>query len=542
MRQQKIIHQLKKLFITLAIIANINVTLATTVNVSSIDAMQAAINVAAAGDTIILANGTYLTNTFNISTNNITVKSATPGGVYLNGSNAITISGDHITFSGFQFTAGTITTKMIAVRGNYNTLTQLNFNGYTATHMINIYGQYNVISYCNFQNKPALDLTTHGGTGDMVQIIPDPTIIGYNTIRYCSFQHMPGMGGDYGNECIRIGDSQYATYISRTVVEYCYFEDTGDGDSEAISVKSRENCLRFNTMVNNPDAMFAFRNGDNNIAYSNFFINSGGIRCKQANNIYCYNNYFQRSGNAANSFPPVSLEYFGAGYGNNFNFIHNTFYKCTASLIDTGLTNCTWANNIFDSDSSTIFSGTTSGQIFAGNMYQGIPGLPISSGIIEAEPLLMLNAKGYVGLSATSPAIGAADINYPAILNITALNNDPTILLDIEGQPRPAALSLKDIGCDQYSAAPVVHHPLSIEDAGPCYLSGYSWSGAVSTVWEDPLNWIPGVLPDSTSKVIIPSGLSLYPEIHTAPIIHSIHIKPGAAVTITPGHHLTILQ
>lgn len=523
-------------------ISNVTVALGATVYVSSIAAMQQAINNAAAGDTIILANGTYLNNTFNISTNNITVKAATPGGVFLNGANAITISGNYTTFSGFQFTSGNIATKMIALRGDHNTLTQLNFNGYSATHMINIYGRYNLLTYSNFQNKPALDLTSHGGTGDMVQIIPDSTIIGYNTIRYCSFQHMPGLGGDYGNECIRIGDSQYATFVSGTVVEYCYFEDTGDGDSEAISVKSRENCLRFNTMVNNPDAMFAFRNGDNNVAYNNFFINSGGIRCKQANNIFCYNNYFQQSGMDANSFPPVSLEYFGPGYGNNFNFIHNTFYKCAASVISTGLTNCSWANNIFYSDASTILSGTTNGQLFYGNIYQGALGLSVASGMNAIDPLLQLNAKGYAGLSVTSPAIGAAVAGYPAILNLAGLNNDPAILFDIEGQLRPAAVNLKDVGCDQFSGEPVLHHPLSIENVGPCYLSGFSWSGAVSSIWENPLNWIPGELPDSTSKVIIPSDLLRYPVIHSDPVIFSLNVKPGAAVTITDGYNLTILH
>jgi hypothetical protein len=42
-------------------------------------------------------------------------------------------------------------------------------------------------------------------------------------------------------------------------------------------------------MYNNPNAMFAFRNGDYNVAYSNFFIKSGGLRFKQSNNIFCYN-------------------------------------------------------------------------------------------------------------------------------------------------------------------------------------------------------------------------------------------------------------
>ena len=459
-----------------ALLGLYNFAYAQHVTVSSISALQTAVNTASAGDTIVLTNGTYLNNTLTINSSNITIKAQTSGGVFLNGTNAIIINGNFVLFSGFQFTSGIITGNAITVNGNNNTLSQLNFNGYDAGHMIIISGQTNLVSYCNFQNKPAPNLVNHGGTGDMIQIIPNASTPGYNTIRYCSFKHMPGFGGDFGNECIRIGDGAYSTYISRTVVEFCYFEDTGNGDSEAISVKSRENCLRFNTMFNNPNAMFSFRNGNNNVAYSNFFIKSGGIRCKESNTIFCYNNYFQESGYYQNSsLPgsgtnPIKFEYFGIGYGNSFNIIHNTFYKCLNSNIDTGLTNCTWANNIFYSDTTTIFSGSANGQNFAGNIYQGTLGFSIASGMNNINPLLVLNTYNYYGLSSSSPAIGASSAIYPSILNIVGLNNDPTILLDIEAQSRPATITLKDVGCDQYASGAIGNYPLDSCQTGPFYL------------------------------------------------------------------------
>ncbi|MDR3706636.1 MAG: chondroitinase-B domain-containing protein [Paludibacteraceae bacterium] len=471
----------KKSILSIALTLWMGATMANTTTVASVAALQSAINSASVGDTVVLANGTYQNNTLTISIKRIHVQAATPGGVYLNGTNAITITADSVTFSGFQFTSGTITGNAIAVKGNYNTLTQLNFNGYSAAHMIVLSGRSNLLAYSNFQNKPALNMVTQGGTGDMVQIIPNDTMAGYNTIRYCSFQHMPGVGGDYGNECIRIGDGKYSTFVSRTVVEYCFFEDTGNGDSEAISVKSRENCLRYNTMLDNPDAMFSFRNGDSNLAYGNFFIRSGGIRCKQANNIYCYNNYFQTSGTTKSSSPPVYFEYYGTGYGSNFNCIHNTFYKCAAAVIDTALTACTWANNIFYSDSTTIFSGTTSGQTFAGNIYQGTLGLSITSGMNDLNPLLTLNAAGYYGLSATSPAIAASSAGYPAVINLTGLNNDPDILLDIAGKSRPSSATLKDVGCEQYAGTSGSIHPLALTDVGPSYLDTTNTAVSLAT-------------------------------------------------------------
>lgn len=473
------IHKLKVTCLRLLYVAMALVALplqAATITAISIADLQNKINAANPGDIINLANGHYNNTTLNIAKNGITVQAATSGGVYLDGTDAITISGNTISFSGFQFVSGTNAgANVVTVTGNTNTITQLNFNGYSASKMIQISGLNNTVSYCNFQNKPTDITATKGGDGDMLQIIPNATNPGNNVIRYCSFLHMPGGGGDWGNECIRIGDGAYSLMISRTVVEYCYFEDTGAGDSEAISVKSRENILRYNTMNNNPDAMFAFRNGDNNVAYGNFFIKSGGIRCKQANNIFCYNNYFegagtnQTSGLAGGGTAPVFLEYYGAGYGDNFNFIHNTFYGCTANIIETPLTNCTWANNIFYKSSPSIFSGTTSGQSFAGNIYNlSTVGLTIPSGMTNSDPKLVLNTDGYYGLSATSAGINGASATFPKMLFITGID---TLLMDIQGQVRPAVRAQRDVGCEEYNATgTVTNKPLSLANVGPGYL------------------------------------------------------------------------
>ncbi|MCX6136398.1 MAG: hypothetical protein NTV54_02755, partial [Ignavibacteriales bacterium] len=208
---------------------------ATEVHVSSIAALQSAINSASAGDILVLDNGTYRDNNLMIGTSNIIVKAATPGGVSLNGTNAITISGNNVTFGGFQFTSGSIPGIVMTLSGNYDTLTQLNFNGYSAQKYINLQGQYDVVTFCNFENKPST-----APIGNLIHIAPDATTPRYAKISYCSFRNMPGAGGDNGNECIRISNGATSTYVCRTVVEHCYFENTGPGDSEVISVKCRE--------------------------------------------------------------------------------------------------------------------------------------------------------------------------------------------------------------------------------------------------------------------------------------------------------------
>jgi hypothetical protein len=435
------------------------------INVSSIATLQTAINGANAGDIIILADGAYSNNTFNVSKSSITVKAATPGGVFLNGTNAITISGSNVSFSGFQFTSGTITGNVITVTGDNNTLTQLNFNGYSAQKMIvlDAAGQNNTISYCNFENKPI------GATpGNLIHIDPHPTLPGNHKIRYCSFQNMPGAGGDNGNECIRISNGATSTYVSKTIVEYNYFTNTGAGDSEVISVKCRENVLRYNTMVDNQQANFCFRNGDNNVAYGNFFKNSGGIRVKEANNIYCYNNYFENCGDGSIT-APVKYVYVSPNL-NNINFIHNTFIDGTPIELDTA-TNNTWANNIFKKTSGNIFSGPTSGKTFVGNIYNGTLGVTISSGMTNTNPQLVINSDGYYGLSATSP-VNNASAGYPAILDIASIDDDPTLLLDISGQARPATVTLKDVGADEYTTGTTTNHPMVLSEVGPSFLGG----------------------------------------------------------------------
>lgn len=460
---------------------------AATINVSSASALQTAINNANAGDIIILANGTYLNSTLSISTSNITVKAATPGGVFWNsdsspanpansGVDRITISGDFITFSGFQFTAGDIGTGIIVqVTGDHNVLTQLNFSSYFAQKYIRIKdgSQYNEVTYCNIEKKPAA-----AASGCTIQINLSATVPGYHKIRYCSFQNFFGTGADFGNEPIRIGLSTENDYNSRSIVEYCYFNNTGLGDSESISIKSKENAIRFCTFTNQQNAMLTFRNGDNNIAYSNFFINAGGIRVKEANNIYCYNNYFFNSG-VGSSANAVSLQYVapvGLRISNlvNINFIHNTFVNSgTIDLGGVGATTNTWANSIFLNSSGSIFINENTGTTWLGNIYQGSLGFSISSGMTNTNPFLELNSDNYYGLSSSSP-INNASASYPAILDIdgVTIDDDPTLLLDISGQARPATKILKDVGCDEYTTGTTTNRPLVVTEVGPSYLGG----------------------------------------------------------------------
>ena len=453
---------------------------AATINVSSISDLKTALKNSRSGDVIVLADGTYFDTTLDIDKNNITVKSATPGGVFFNGTNDININGNFIVFSGFQFTSGDIGSNIvIEVYGNNNLLTQLNFSGYFAKKYIEIKAgtRYNQISYSNIEKKPAAAII-----GCTIQISTSPTVPGYHKIRYCSFKDFDGLGGDYGNEPIRIGLGAEYLNVSKTIVENCYFNNTGLGDSESVSIKCQENVIRFCTFTNQQNAMLVFRNGDNNVAYSNFFINAGGIRVKEANTIFCYNNYFENSIDAisydyvAPLVPPTVLSPRTSNL-DNINFIHNTFYNCeNIDLGGIGPVNNTWANNIFFKTSGSIFLNPNTGTTWIGNIRQGSLGISIPSGITNSNPLLVTNADGYKVLSASSPAIDASSPGYPAILDIADIDDDPNILFTISGKSRPTAISLKDVGCDEFTTGVTTNHPLDVTEVGPSYMDHSSLS------------------------------------------------------------------
>jgi uncharacterized repeat protein (TIGR01451 family) len=61
----------------------------------------------------------------------------------------------------------------------------------------------------------------------------------------------------------------------------------------------------------------------------------------------------------------------------------------------------------------------------------------------------------------------------------------------------------------------------------------YTWLG-VNTNWNDPQNWCSGV-PDSSSDVTIPSGLTYYPVITGTASAHDIYTGSGTTVTLDAG-------
>ena len=419
-----------------------------TQNCTSVKELQRAIDAAASGDVLTLAPGTYMNAEITVSKAGLTISAQTPGTVIFSGASKVSIKADSTIFTGFQFVDGDLSGIAIKVSGSKNQISDLNFSGYSAEKYINIEpgAQYNDISYCNFEGKPE-----SAPLGNLVGVLPDPEIPGFNRIRFCSFKNLPGPGGDFGNEPIRIGLGAKSDFISRTIIENCYWENTGLGDSESISIKCRENVIRYCTFNNNQDGALVFRNGNDNMAYGNSFINAGGIRVKEASNIFVFSNYFENSGISGKA-GSVVLDFI-PGNLKNLNFLFNTFVNCAP--IDLGgkgpLLNI-WSNNLFNNKSGAIFQNPNTGTKWLGNKYQGVTGIPKTIGLL-ASKIRSLAVTGFI-----SPVI------YPGLTPTNPLSRD------LKRTLRPQKIALWDVGAIQYLKVPAKSTAVTAINTGPRYL------------------------------------------------------------------------
>ncbi|MES2774112.1 MAG: hypothetical protein V4722_08000 [Bacteroidota bacterium] len=67
-----------------------------------------------------------------------------------------------------------------------------------------------------------------------------------------------------------------------------------------------------------------------------------------------------------------------------------------------------------------------------------------------------------------------------------------------------------------------------------------SWTGAVSTAWENVANWSCGALPNDNTDVVINAGKPNFPQLNSNVSIRSLRVNPGATVTIKAGFNLTV--
>lgn len=435
--------------------------------VSSQQEFTDARNRAVRNDTIAWRTGTYADIRMDINNDKITVMAERLGSVIFNGFSRAILTGDSIVFEGFQYLGGRLGPQdIIDISGSHITITQININEYTCNKYLRVReeSQYVNITHCNFENR--LNLIDQ----NILSILVDGTNPGFHKIQYCSFKNFDGTGNDMGIEPIRIGVSTQADFASRSVVEYCYFTRC-NGDGEIISSKASQNVYRHNTFEDNPLSELVLRHGSDNIVYGNFFINGkGGVRVREGQNHYIYNNYFYELDDRA-----IFLQNDDSDRLDNINVAFNTIINCAEVILGgTGSdqpTNVTIANNIISDPIDNNFNDATGSETFIGNIAFGDLGITTpASGITLIDPELEVNSEGFFGLSSTSPAINAAQPGYvflPQFMGIDSIDSE--ILFDLMRQDRPVAIPEKDLGSNEFPHTVLIQPIATESNTGPSY-------------------------------------------------------------------------
>lgn len=421
---------------------------------------------ASAGDTIYWQAGTYRDVDLVISRDRISILAERPGATLFTGSSKVEIRSSYVTFGGFQFTGGKADGDVIKVSGSHNLLGHLNVSGYHSNYYLNVTAsaRHNTIACCNFEKKPE-DKTT-----SVVQIQVDEKEPGYHKLRYCSFKNHtapPGAGGDYGIEALRIGYSFQSKFISRTIVEYCYFSRC-NGDGEIISSKARENIYRYNTFEDNGESHFTLRHGCDNVLYGNFFLKGAGLRIKEGQNHMVYNNFFQTG-----EYFAIRLENYKVDPLENIMILHNTFSGSGDIRFggrgDFQPERVQVVNNLFLDPAGAIISDMTGRETFQGNIVHPQERLPALTGFSHLS-VQIENVNGW--LQPQLPVIGGvSSLMGIRILDIPELDDDPAINLDIAGNKRPEVK--KSAGCYEpgHHSNPVKPYATAL-NTGPSYLQG----------------------------------------------------------------------
>ncbi len=430
-----------------------------TVTVSSVQQLSAALDVAVPGDRITVAAGRYASGIIKATRSGtgdkpITISAASVGAAEIAGSAQIQLAGvSHVVVQGFVFssTAG----LDVPVGATANRITRNVFQGNKSGAFLSVSADDTEVDHNMFQNKKSAGvyLQVNGpGAHGMAQRVH----VHHNYF----FNHQ--FKGDNGGESIRFGLSGRQHGDARGLIEYNLFEKA-DGDSEAISVKSSNNVVRYNTLLNSRGTI-SLRHGWGTTVEGNFVIGGrSGIRFF-GNNHTVINNVVQDSSG-------LPMEVGGGEIRDDTNSTtaHEAADHCVVAfntLVGTGgnvvkygsgkkfpPSDVTLADNIIVGKGGSAVAGTGGALKFGGNILNGASaGTMPASGFTSADPRLARGAGTVFRLSAGSPAIDAATGSFPQVT------------LDID---RVARTGTKDVGADEFAASGPQARPLTTADVGP---------------------------------------------------------------------------
>jgi poly(beta-D-mannuronate) lyase len=422
---------------------------------SSAAQLSTALTQARPGDRIELSDGVVAGGTIRIKASGtaaapITIAAQHAGGAELRAGTTFDLAGSsHVTIEGFHFNGATLDLppSAFAVR-----VTRSTFTG-GATDSVTVSTDDAEIDHNTFRNKTSQSVylqITGPGAG-----IAKRTRVHHNYF----FNH--SFSGENGGESIRIGYSHKQHQQAFAVIENNLFE-RANGDPEAISVKSSDNIIRYNTLRDGRGEI-TLRHGWRNRVEGNYILGGvSGIRFYGNDHVIINNVIQNNTGQSINvgggDIRDDTTSTTSHEAADRCLVAFNTLVGNQGGLIAVGPAyalapdRITLVNNISVGTGTltTITKGTN--LTWQGNIvFRGTPGMP-ASGYRLVDPRLAAGTGGLNRLQTGSPAID------------TSVGSYPQVTLDMDGVARTGA---KDVGADEFSATGTQRRPLLPADVGP---------------------------------------------------------------------------
>ena len=440
--------------------------------VSDLAALQTAIDTAKEGATIVVTDGTYavpegspirLTGVGGRWNKHLTITAESVGGVTFTGAQSFVFdAAHHVTISGFVFTQSTTFELPASCRAITLSRNEFVLADIEGLHNVMVRADDTVIEYNHFHGKSTLGiyLGIEGG---------QPTDMAQNVRIHHNHFSDHTFPGDNGGEPIRLGVSPRALSSAHAIVEYNLFERC-NGDPEAISVKSSDNTVRYNTIRDSLGGI-VLRHGNRTRIESNHILNGqNGIRIYGNDHVIVNNVLAGIAGSGVViGCGTVRDHYEGEPSSSRTkNDAADRIRIVLNSLVDVGggiigetarplePHDCVIVDNLVVSDRGSLALVPKSlGFTWAGNILWGAAAdgdLP-ATGFTRVDPQLVTDAAGVPRIGAGSPAVNAATQDHSA-----------TVTDDIDGRRR---IGVADVGAHEVSSAHACRAPLTAADAGP---------------------------------------------------------------------------
>ncbi|MBE8522354.1 polysaccharide lyase 6 family protein [Amycolatopsis sp. H6(2020)] len=423
------------------------------VRVTSLSALQSAMDKANAGDTIVLADGSYsASSTLSVKRSGtgsapVTIAAEHTGQATITGSKTFAFASgvSNVVLRGFKF-RGSAKLSVPAGASN-NRLTRNDFQLTSDGNWVTISGDDTVLDRNVFQNRTS--------QGVFLQILGPSGAMAKRVHVHHNYFYNHQFSGSNGGESIRLGLSDHQSYTANALIENNLFEKA-DGDSEAISVKSSDNVVRYNT-IRDSRGYIVLRHGNRSTVEGNVLFGSG-IRF-HGNDHKIVNNYVANSGDRAivfgsgdeaDSGPSSKLH----DRPDRVTVAYNTVLGSNSVIDGDGgdfkPKDCVVADNLVKGTSGTLVTLPSGSTVkYEGNItFGGTAGMPSRN----VDPKLVKDAAGLYRLASGSPAINTGVGSYPYAAK------------DFDLQARTGAF---DVGADEYFASGTTRVPLTKADVGP---------------------------------------------------------------------------